>query len=240
MSANEKTTSILKIGEDDLIFSEQIKALRAKVEYRIDSLGFRLIAVTSAISGEGKTTLSAKLAANLASSGRKRILLIDTDMRKADLARGIGVPNKPGLSEYLLGSAEAAEIVHRPEVAGLHVIPAGARIDSPDFLLSGDKFRNFLKGLRDQYDIVLLDTPPILPVADTLNLRDQVDGFIFVYRATFTPYKMFAKAAEEIGESGIVGVVVNGVEPEPQSHYNKYYGSYYRKPNVSAASKAGT
>ncbi len=221
--------SILKVGEDDLIFSEQIKALRAKVEYRIDSLGLRIIAVTSAISGEGKTTLCAKLAANLASSGRKRILLIDTDMRKADLAQGIGVPGKPGLSEYLLDSAEVADIVHQSEVPGLQVIPAGSRIDSPDFLLSGNKFRMFLKGLREKFDIVLLDTPPILPVADTLNLRDQVDGFIFIYRAAFTPYKMFSKAAEEIGEASIVGVVMNGVESEPQRYYERYYGRYYTK-----------
>ncbi|HEY3490811.1 MAG TPA: CpsD/CapB family tyrosine-protein kinase [Candidatus Deferrimicrobiaceae bacterium] len=225
--------STLNIGAEDSIYTEQIKALRAKVEYRIDQIQAKTFAVTSAVSGEGKTTLCVKLAANLASSGRKKVLLIDTDMRKADLARGLGLPGKPGLSDFITGGAPLSDIVCNTVAPGLTVIPAGLRVSEPADLLSGNVFRDFLGSVKDGFDVVLLDTPPVLPVADTLSLRDLVDGFIFVYRAGFTPHKMFSRAAEEIGEKGILGVVINGVEPERQRYYERYYGSYYQRPSAS-------
>jgi Mrp family chromosome partitioning ATPase len=95
--------------------------------------------------------------------------------------------------------------------------------------LSGEKFRAFLGDVRSHFDVILLDTPPILPVADTLGLRDQVDGFLFLYRVGHTPHPMMRQAVEEVGEEKILGVVLNGVAPRKQRYYQRYYGKYYQK-----------
>lgn len=222
-------STILKKGEEDPFFGEQFKTLKAKFEYKADMLKYKVVAVTSTIAGEGKTLSCANLAMNLASSGRKKVLLIDVDMRKADLARGLNIPPLPGLSEFLSGTVGLKDILRNSFIPGLYIIAAGTRIHAPADLLTGDKFRSFLADIRDHFDVILLDTPPILPVADTLGLKDQVDGFIFIFRAEFTPYSMLKQAIEEIEEKNIIGVVLNGVEPYKEKHYQRYYGKYYKK-----------
>lgn len=224
------------MGEKDPVYLEQFKALRAKFEYKVEMLNFRVVAVTSAVAGEGKTVSCANLAANLASAGRKKVLLIDVDLRKADLARVVDVAPVPGLTEFLVGAAGLKDIVRNSVVKGLFVIPAGSRVPAPADLLAGDKFRSFLKESRESFDVVLLDTPPIIPVADTLALRDQADAFVFLYRAGFTPLDLFRQAVDEIGEKHILGVVLNGVEPQQDRYYQKYYGKYYRKKDGQEAS----
>jgi len=216
-------------GEPDHVYLEQFKALRAKFEYKADMLNCRVVAVTSAVAGEGKTGSCMNLAMNLASSGRKKVLLIDMDLRKSDLARRMNMTSLPGLSELLVGSAGLKDVVRNSVVKGLYVIPAGSRISAPADLLAGERFRTFLKESRASFDIILLDTPPIIPVADTLILRDQVDSFIFLFRAGFTPHALFRQAVEEVGEKQILGVVLNCVEPRTERYYHKYYGKYYRK-----------
>jgi len=221
--------SMADMGKEDHIYFEQIKAMRAKFEYKIDSLNMKVVAVTSAIAGEGKTTSCAQLAMNLVMAGRKKVLLIDADLRKSDLAKGLKVPSLPGLSEYLTGTAAPKDIVRNSFLPGLYIVPAGTTVSKPADLLAGEKFRSFLGEVRNHFDVVLLDTPPILPVADTLSLRDQVDGFLFLYRIGLTPHPMMRQAAEEVGEAKIIGVILNGVRPQSKKYYNRYYGKYYQK-----------
>jgi capsular exopolysaccharide synthesis family protein len=212
----------------ELIFLEQFKALRAKFEQQVDMHKYKVVAVTSAIAEEGKTLTSANLAANLASVGRKKVLLVDTDMRKSDIAKKFNIPSKPGLKEFLTGSVPLEKIIHSDNsVTGLRIISGGERGDVPAELLAGDTFRSFLQEMRNKFDIVLLDTPPILPVADTLTLQNQVDGFILIFRIGYTPYVMLRQALEEIEKDKILGVVLNGVEMQKYKYYQRYYGEYY-------------
>lgn len=219
-----------QLADVDPFFVEQFKSLRAKFEYQADIRNNKVVAITSAIAGEGKTVLSANLASNLASTGRRKVLIIDADIRKSDLGRAFGVNSKAGLSEYLSGVVDEKDIIQSWMVPGLYIIPAGKMVREPADLIAGEIFRTLLRTAREQFDVVLLDTPPVLPVADTLSLKDQVDGFIVVCRAGFTPYPMIRQAVEEIGEKNIIGVVLNGVEPRKQKYYQRYYGKYYTKP----------
>jgi len=218
---------LLETGEGDVLYYEQFRALRSKLEYKADTLGWKVVGVTSSVSGEGKTLCSFKVAASLASTKRKRVLLVDADIRKADLARGLGVPIHPGLTEYLRGPLSLKDVTRKTDVAGLFLVPPGTAVSAPADLLAGERFHVFVAEARKEYDMVLLDTPPVLPVADTMAMREQVDGYIFIYRAGFTPFSMFQKATEEIGEKKILGVVLNGVEPVSEGHYSHYYGQYY-------------
>ena len=214
----------------ELLFLEQFKALRAKFEYQVDMHKYKVVAVTSAIAEEGKTLTSSNLAANLASVGRKKVLLIDTDMRKSDIAQMFNAPPKPGLKEFLAGSVPLDKIILSSDlVRGLSLISGGEKGIVPPDLLAGGTFRSFLQEIRSKYDIIILDTPPILPVADTLSLRDQVDGFILIFRIGLTPYVMLKQALEEIEKNKIIGVVLNGVEMQKYKYYQRYYGEYYHK-----------
>ena len=214
----------------ELIFLEQFKALRAKFEYQVDMHKYKVVAVTSAIAEEGKTLTSANLAANLASVGRKKVLLVDTDMRKSDIAHMFNFSQKPGLKEFLTGSVPFEEIIlSSNSVRGLSLISGGEKGTTPPDLLAGETFRSFLQEMRSKYDVILLDTPPILPVADTMSLRDQVDGFILIFRIGLTPYVMLRQALEEIDKNKIIGVVLNGVELQKYKYYQRYYGEYYHK-----------
>jgi len=218
---------LLKVGDEDQIFLEQFKALRSKLEYKVDMLGWKVIGVTSSIANEGKTLTCAKIALSLARTKRKSILVVDADIRKADLTKGFGTPVRPGLTEYLLGAVDFPCVIRKSAVTGLDTVSAGSSVAAPADLLAGDGFRIFVQEARKRYDFVLLDTPPILPVADTMSMRERLDGLIFVYRAGYTPFAMFQQATEEIGEKKILGVVLNGVEPKSDRYYGKYYGHYY-------------
>lgn len=226
---------LLKVGEEDPIFLEQFKALRSKLEYRMDMLGWKVIGVTSTIAGEGKTLTCAKLAVSLARTKRKAVLLVDADIRKADLSKGFGTPVHPGLTEYLLGAVAFPDVVRKSTVPWLDTVSSGTSVAAPADLLAENGFRSFIEEARKHYDLVLLDTPPILPVADTMSMRERLDGLIFVYRAGFTPLTMFKQATEEIGEKKILGVVLNGVEPKSERYYGKYYGAYYTSPKNKEA-----
>jgi capsular exopolysaccharide synthesis family protein len=214
----------------ELIFLEQFKALRAKFLNQVDIHKYNVVAVTSAIAAEGKTLTVANLAANLASIGRKKVLLVDTDLRKSDIAKMFNAPEKPGLTEFLNGTVPLERIVLSSDtLGGLYLVSGGEKGSAPPDLLAGEMFRSFLQEMRSQFDLVLLDTPPILPVADTMSLRDQVDGFIMIFRIGFTPYVMLRQALEEMEKANIIGVVLNGVEMKKFKYYQRYYGEYYHK-----------
>ena len=154
------------------------------------------------------------------------------DVRKADLTHGMGARRTPGLTEFLVGGVTLKQIVHPTQVPNLSMIASGVEVNSPADLLAGDKFKSFLQEIRSSYDMVLLDTPPVLPVADTSTISDLTDGFIFVYRAGFTPFTMLRQALEDLGENNVLGVVLNGVEVASDSYYRKYYGAYYHRQPV--------
>ena len=219
--------NLLLFGSEDPLFHEKIKGLRAKVEYMIEETGIRSLAVTSAISGEGKTLLSARLAGSLASTGRKRVLLVDADLRKRDLTRSMGFSRQTGLSDLIAGKREAAGYVLKTETNGLDFLPSGPTVESSHEMIAGSHFADVVKELGDLYDFLVFDTPPVLPIADALALRGRIDRFLFVFRALHTPKDLFRQAIEELGTDFVLGVVMNGIESRSDGYYKKYYGKYY-------------
>jgi len=230
MPSNRK--AVFELRDNDPLYTEVVRGLRAKVEHRIDQMGLRTLGLTSAVSGEGKTKTAIHLAVNMASTGRKKVLLMDLDLRKSDIAREMRTGAGPGLSEYLAGTVSREEILRNTSIRGLFLIPAGKPVASPVDMLAGDKFRSFLKELRDHFDLLILDTPPILPVPDALTISDQLDAFILVFRLSFTPYKLLRQAVDELGTGKILGVVLNGDEKKSDKYYSRYYGNYYKPSDI--------
>jgi len=228
-----RPVDLFSVGKEDLLFHEKFKGLRAMVEQKADLHRMKLLGITSSIAGEGKTVTSAQLGRSLASTGRKKVLLVDVDIRKADLTHGMGERRSPGLTEYLLGGAMLQQVTRATQVPSLSLITTGSEVNSPADLLAGDKFKSFLQEIRTSFDMILLDTPPVLPVADTPTIRELPDGFLFVYRVGHTPYTMLRQAMEELGEKNVIGAVLNGVDVASDSYYRKYYGGYYHGKPVS-------
>jgi capsular exopolysaccharide synthesis family protein len=229
--------AIFDLRDNDPYYTEMMRGLRAKVEHRIDTAGFRALGVTSAVAAEGKTKTAIQLAVNMASTGRKKVLLMDLDLRKSDIAREMRIGATPGLGEYLTGTVSREEIIRITSTRGLYLIPAGRAVSSPVDMLAGEKFRSFLKELRGHFDLLILDTPPILPVPDALTISEQLDAFILVFRLSFTPYKLLRQAVDELGQGKIMGVVLNGDEKKSDKYYSRYYGSYYKPSYVEGKNR---
>lgn len=220
-------TPVFDMQKIDPLYNEMFKGLRAKVEHKIDMLELKSLAVTSAVAGEGKTLTAINLAVNMANTGRKRVLLMDLDLRKPSIAGMMDIAAGPGLSEYLSGAVSKDEIIQKSTFPGLFIIPAGKTLSSPADLLAGEKLRSLLRDIRVCFDLVITDTPPVLPVPDALTLSEQLDAFIMLFRLMHTPHQLFRKAMEELGERKIMGVVLNGEEKKTEKYYSRYYGKYY-------------
>lgn len=222
------STGILNMRAIDPYFYELFKGLRAKVEHKMDNLNLRTLALSSAVAGEGKTLTAIHLSVNMASTGRKKVLLMDMDLRKSNIATELRIPPNPGLSEFLSGSVPKEKLIRSSVVPGLSVVVGGKTLSSPSDMLAGEKFRSLLRELKEQFDLVILDTPPILAVPDALTISEEVDAFILLFRFSHTPHQLFRQAIDELGEKKIMGVVLNGEEKKPDKYYHKYYGKYYQ------------
>jgi tyrosine-protein kinase Etk/Wzc len=210
---------------------EAYRALRTNVTFVGAEKQLQLIAVTSPGPGEGKSTTAANLAMTLAQGGN-RTLLMDGDMRRPLQHRAFGLVQEPGLTDVLVGTATAREAV-RPDVAeNLDILPSGAQPPNPSELLGSDAMHRLVTDLRHEYDYVVVDTPPVLPVTDATIVATVADGTILVMKSGETEETAAQRAVEQLRRvrARIAGAVLNGITPR-HDHYYTYY-SYRREPGT--------
>ena len=189
----------------------------------------RLILVTSALPGEGKTTTTVNLGATLASLGSK-VVVIDCDMRRPSCHRSTGVKNSPGFVQCLVGHVEIAEaILPVPGVANLSVIPCGPIPPNPAEVLSSPLAAQLFRKLRNDFDYVLVDSPPLLSVTDGRILATMTDATLLVVRAFQTPYDVVRRARALLYAAGtrILGVALNDVDLRRTGYTPYHYGYGY-------------
>lgn len=154
-------------------------------------------------------------------------MLLDADIRKPSVTDFFHIKPVPGIAEYLTGKVRIEDIVQTAGSENLHIIPGGKIENSPDILIS-EKFEKFLEIIEEKYNYIIIDTPPVIPVADAVYIKKFVDGVIFVFRLDFTPYDMLRKAIEEIGVENVLGVALNFLKYSKKSKDNLYhYGNSY-------------
>ena len=211
--------------------AESFRGLRTALYFSTQGEGHKVVQVTSPDPGDGKTTLVANLGVSIAQSG-KRILLIDADCRRPRQHRIFNVDASVGLVSVLKGEAELSDAVQETEVVGLSVLPSGPHQHNPAELLTSPEFQDLVELLREQYDFVLLDTPPILVVTDPSVVAPRVDGVLITIRVRKNGRPSAMRAADALNTLGakILGVVVNGVGGRPgygqygHDHYGSSYG----------------
>jgi capsular exopolysaccharide synthesis family protein len=198
--------------------AQQYANLRTHLLLALARVAGRVTVMTSAVAGEGKSLTAGNLAAALATEGDGRVVLVDADFRTPTIHTLLGVPRRPGLAEYVEGQADLAAILHRSPVERLVVVPAGGPA-SPQ--ATSRRFAELIGALREQFDDVVVDAPPVLPVADARALATLAHGVLVVVRAGQTRRDLVLEALGRLHGARVLGIVLNRVE---RSQTAAYYG----------------
>ena len=187
----------------------------------------RCVLITSAIGGEGKTTLALQLAARCGNAGMST-LLIDGDLRRAALSPLLEVPESPGLSDMLKDEATRDDAVIAVQDGTFYLLPAGTKIQDTSRVLQSRSFGLLITQLRQDYDVIILDSPPVLPVPDALILGRWADGAVLAARYDISRFSQVERARRQLDNAGIaiLGTVINGMR-NAESYYGRY--SYQRR-----------
>ncbi len=208
--------------------AEEFRSLRTRLNHLQSSQPLHTLVVSSASPGEGKSFTATNLAMSQAQLSGKRILLADFDFRRPSVDRVFGIKGKPGLTDYLTGKVGIHEIIHRVANTNLFIITAGESVSNPLELLNLRECNTLLDALRDHFDWVILDSPPLLFAADGNLLATMADGTILVVRIGSTTYDSVTRALQSLCENNVLGIVVNGAHhAELYSRYSYYHDYYY-------------
>lgn len=211
--------------EPKSIVAESYRTLRTNLQYSSFDKEYKVIVVTSSEPGEGKSTTAGNLALSLA-EGEKKVILIDCDLRKSSLHKKFKISNATGLSDVLIGKekiSNAAKIYNK----NLMILTAGKTPPNPAEMLGSKAMTSLLKALREDFDYVVMDTPPVQAVTDSQILSTIADGTILVVRAEVTKKESVQNTINLLKKvnTNIIGTVLNGVD----SKRNKYYYYYGEK-----------
>jgi protein-tyrosine kinase len=205
--------------------AEQFRTLRSRLYQMRSSQPLKTLLVTSSVPAEGKTFVTNNLAQAIVRQPDRRVLIIDADLRCSRLHVPLGAPPSPGLTDYLKGEADEASIIQNGFDGNLCFIPGGTESSHPSELLSNGRLKTLLGRMAPVFDWVIMDSPPLLPVADSSFLADMVDGVLLVVRAGVTPMATAQRSCQELQGRNVVGVVLNAVDPAQA--YGSYYSSAY-------------
>jgi capsular exopolysaccharide synthesis family protein len=208
-------------------FAEAIRGVRTNVLFSSADEGVRMIVVTSAGPGEGKSMFSSNLSVSLAQAGQ-RVLHIDADMRRPRVHEIFELSHEPGLSNLLVGDCKPSEAVRMTSVQNLCVLPAGMIPPNPAELLGSKRCTEYFATLSEHFDWVIIDSPPVLAVSDASILANSATGVLFVVGADQTSRRTAKAAVDQLHsvQAHIIGAVLNRVDLQRNAYY---YSTYYRK-----------
>ncbi len=237
--------------------AEAFRTLRSNLQFMgLDKKGKSFL-ITSSFVREGKTFSSINLALSMAQAGN-RVLLFETDLRKPMIHQTFGLDKTPGLTDYVLGNYlfedikntitdvmlgefELEDILRTPGLDNLNIITAGTKPPNPAEILRSSRFADLLKKVYQKYDIIFLDSPPVLPVADPTEIAPLVDGVILVYTVGKIGRGALKRAKMSLDNinAKVWGIILNNVKPEIGPDYFKYHTQYYYSPEDQKKSKSG-
>ncbi len=220
---NDKDSDLPVSEDPKSSLAESFRGLRTNLQYVLKVPDDRVIAVSSAVSGEGKTFTSVNLATIIAMSGKKT-LLVSLDLRKPKVHKVFNLENKIGMSTFLINKNSFDDLIHQTNIKNLDIATSGPVPPNPAELIGSDKMRDFINIAKTKYESIILDTPPVAVVTDTLTLKDLLDAFIFVIRHNYSD-KQIIELVNNIYMKQLiknVNVVVNDIQMKG------YYGYSYR------------
>ncbi len=223
-SEDHKEFEFIVAKRPDSIPSEAFRALRTRIQFsKIRPDAIKTILVTSSTPKEGKTTVSVNLAGSFAYTS-KRTVIVDCDLRKPRMHNVFKAQRFPGFTDYFFGQADYEEIVRKSEIENLHFITAGTIPPNPSEILGSPQMEKFIEKLKSLYDIIILDSPPVIAVTDSEILSRMVDATVLVASANVTEKDLLEKSVELLthDHGSFIGTVLN------RFTYRSGYGSYYK------------
>ena len=226
--------------QEDYFYQEAIKTLRTNSQFT--GIDVKTILFTSCYPNEGKSDITFQLSQEMGKLGKK-VLLLDADIRKSIFASRYGGGKQVhGLSNYLSGQNSIAEIVYHTNYENMDIIFAGSLAPNPSELLGQEAFNELLKALRDRYDYIIVDTPPLGSIIDAAIVAKQCDGAVMVIESDLVSGKEAARVKEQLEMAGcrLIGAVLNKVDLKKDKYYHKYnyyYHGYQEKKEVTKKNK---
>jgi capsular exopolysaccharide synthesis family protein len=223
---------LVSLRTPDSFEADQYRMLRYAVEKACPRTGCRVIAITSPISGDGKTLTAVNLAVSIAKASEARVLLVDADLRRPSIGKVLG---RNGHAEWGLVDAildrrlTLDQTASRLDVANLSVITSRRPETDTYELIASSRFGELIQEARSCFDYVVLDSPPVLPIPDSRLLTECIDGFLVVIAADKTPRRLLEETLSLLGPAKVLGLVFNS-EGYRHSRYGKYYYSYHARP----------
>jgi capsular exopolysaccharide synthesis family protein len=228
---NQTKPTIFDYYKDESSSTIEFRRLARNI-WQKSSPEIRSLLVTSAIQGEGKTLLASTLAITVAKSENKRVLLVDADLRRANMHSLFGVERDIGLRALLLEEVTLEKAIKDTELENLKILTSGRGVTSPMQLLGSERTKEIFDECRAQFDLVICDAPPIVAVHDAEMLAQHVDGVLLIVLAGKTFREVAIRAIELLQEvqANILGIVMNDTQGTLPYYYQpKYYRKYYGK-----------
>ena len=230
MSTHKYDSRLVSLTNPASFAAEQYQGLRLTIERMARTNGAQVIAVTSPAAGEGKTLTSINLAGALAREAEGRVLLIDADLRRPSVARSLGMTDGDtnGLADIIADpKGQLAASARGIGSFNLSVVPAGMPGPAIHKVLRSPRLEQVLQEARKQFDVIVIDTPPLLPVFDSALLSRLVDGLLIVVAANQTPRKLLGEALNLVDPAKVMGIVFNRDDRPMFGYYDEYYREYF-------------
>ena len=208
------------------VVTEQVKTIRTNLNYAMVGKPLKTLMITSAIQGEGKSTVGSNLAVEYAKKGLQ-VLLVDADLRRPTIHQTFAISNQRGVSSWSSGQLTDVNEAIYPVLDHLFVMPSGPKPPNPAELLASDRMTEFLTVATRKLDLVIVDAPPILPVTDARILAGQVDGTVLVVRQNFVEKVAVRQAVSALknARAQLLGTILNDVDIKTHGYGYGYYGT---------------
>lgn len=223
--SNNERPNLITLTRPSSVVAEQFRTIRTNIQFSMVDKNLKTLVITSAGPGAGKSTISANLAVTFAMQGKK-VLLVDTDMRKPTVHKTFRLSNRDGLTTLLTErDIDIKDIAHRVDTEGLFIITSGLIPPNPSELLASKKMTQLISEFEKLFDLIIFDMPPVIAVTDAQIMASKVDGTIFVINKNGADKEMVIKSKEllEKVNANIIGAVFNRVELKGDNYYY-YYG----------------
>jgi capsular exopolysaccharide synthesis family protein len=214
---------LVSVGEEESLGAEKFRFLAVRLRQMRQSRPLKKVLITSTIPQEGKSTVAANLACTLARRKQHKTLLLEGDLRRPTVAQKFGMGRVPGLSEWLRGETESRNI-YRLEALGLWILPAGTAPENPLELMQSGKLAPLMDQLTEWFDWIVIDSPPVLPLADTSVWARMADGILLVTRSGVTEKQQLQRGLATLETKKLLGALVNSSTDAAHSDYYQRYG----------------
>lgn len=227
----EHTLVLQKLEKQSYSTREAFNSLRTNLQFCGDDV--KVILFTSCTQNEGKSTVTLELARSLGEDNKK-VILLDADLRKSVLIGRHAIKGDGeilGMSHYLSGQKKLTDVIYNTNIDNVDLMVSGPVVPNPTELLGNHYFDDMLAELRNQYDVILIDSPPLGAVIDTAVIAPKCDGAVLVVESRAISYRFLQEVKKQLEVTGvkILGAVLNKVQVENGGYYNRYYGGRYGK-----------